>query len=255
MSFRFIPVEQGSPEWFQERCGRLTASMFSTICEEIGGLNIQQKKFVDGVLSGIEKKEAATQAGYKAIPSSEIITRALNGENTVDYSDAAKKYACDLSLERISEEPYGVPVKSFILARGHEMEVHARRIYEARTGFFVTENGVCVDDYGYLYSSDGIVEDDGLLEIKSPIDSLKIEQLFKSRDNGEYFHQCQGGLWITNRKWIDLVIYVPALEKIGKDLTVTRIVRDEEFIDNMVIKLHKFSEYVKEKETFFRSLI
>jgi hypothetical protein len=252
---RFIECEPNSEEWYQNRAGLITASMFSAVCEEIGGLNEQQRKYVDAVLSGLEKKEAANLAGYKAIPNSTIIDKALRGELTADYSETAKRYATDLAIERISGNIYRIPAEAWVLRRGHEQEPHARRIYEARTGAFVTEAGICVDDNGFGYSTDGLVEDDGLSEIKCPVDSLKIEHILKTGDTSEYDHQIQGGMWLTHRKWCDFIMYVPALESIDLDLYVKRIYRDEEFIDAMVMKLHEFSNYVKEKEHFFRNFL
>ena len=249
---RFIECVQGTEEWLQARSGLITASMFSTICEEIGGLNDQQKKYVSLVHSGMSEKDAAIEAGYKARPSSTLIQKALIGEKTTDYSEAAKRYATDLAIERISGRMYGIPPKAWVLNRGHEMEVHARRLYEAQTGYFVTEAGICVDDDGIGYSTDGLVESDGLIEIKAPIDSIKIEAMMLTGDISEYVHQIQGGMWRTGRAWCDFIMYVPDLESVGKDLYVKRIMRDDDFIDDMISKIAEFSKLIDQKEEFFR---
>lgn len=250
---QFIECEQGTEEWTQARSGLITASLFSEVCVEVGGLDDKQKAYVDAVLSGLTEKEAALKAGYKALPTSTTVAKALCGEITTDYSDGAKRYASDLAIERISGHIYGIPAKAWILERGHEMETHARRLYECSTGAFVTESGICVDGNGFGYSSDGLVNEDGLIEIKAPIDSIKIETMIKTGDTSEYDHQIQGGMWLTNRRWCDFIMYVPDLEKVGMDLYVKRIFRNDEFIDAMVIKLVEFANYVKEKEHFFRT--
>ena len=172
---RFVECLQGSAEWFDARCGKVTASEFAAVCSMVGGLNDQQHSFVKLVQLGNSPKDAALAAGYKAIPNSDIIRRALAGERTEDWSDTAKRYAADLSIERISGQPYGEPPKTWVLERGHQMEAAARRHYEGRTGSFVTEAGICLtDDDIFGYSTDGLVDDDGLIEIKAPIDSLKL---------------------------------------------------------------------------------
>jgi len=252
---RFIECVGGTPEWMQLRSGLITASNFGEICNLVGGLNEQQQIYVDAILKdGIDEKTALTLAGYKNKPTSETVKRALNGEVIVkEFSDTAKRYAGDLSLERISGAPYGTPPKTWLLERGHIMEAHARRLYEGRTGTFVTEAGICVDDHGFGYSTDGLVDDDGLIEIKCPIDSVKVESLFVAEDFSEYIHQMQGGMWITVRKWCDLIVYVPALESTGNDLFVKRIHRDDSFIEIMVETLARFKDLVNEKESFFRS--
>lgn len=237
----FIECRQGTPEWLQARCAKTTASCFAEAISTVGGLNEQQAVFVKMVRDGMTRKEAADFAGYKAIPTSSIITRALDGEDTRNPSDAAIRYAGDIAIEIISGKPHGEPPKAWVLERGHIMEAEARILYEARTGAFVTETGICAtDDEMFSYSSDGLVDDDGLIEIKSPIDSTKILDMWRTGDVSEYLHQIYGGLWITGRKWCDFIMYVPDLASVGKDLYVKRIFRDEAFIDAMVLELVRF---------------
>jgi hypothetical protein len=64
-------------------------------------------------------------------------------------------------------------------------------------------------------------------------------------DVSEYMHQIQGGMWITGRKYCDLIMYVPDLETIGRDLYIKRVERDDNFIDAMVEELLKFNERVE----------
>ena len=204
---RFIECLQGSELWLSSRAGLCTASRF------------------EDAISALSRASGAKKAG--------------------DPTAVSDRYAADLAIEQISGKPHGEPPKAWILDRGHEMEKAARRLYEARTGYFVTEAGLCVDDDGFGYSSDGLVEEDGLLEIKSPIDSTKIIEMFQTGDVSEYIAQCMGGLWITGRKWIDFIYYVPDLEKVGNDLYIKRIHRDDAFIDDMVIKLALFMSRVQ----------
>ena len=198
----------------------------------------------------LTEKQAAEAAGYKTVPKSAIIEMMLRGEDPETMSDTAIRYAHDLAFERISGIPYGEPPKTWLLQRGHELEDEARRLYMASTGYMVRECGICVDDDMFGYSTDGAVEvmqsnEHGLLEIKAPIDSVKITRIWRGNDLSEYQHQHQGGMWLTGRAWIDHVMYAPALESIGKHLYVRRIMRDDVFIDDMVRKLGKFQQYVQ----------
>lgn len=229
------------------------ASRFADAVSTVGGLTDQQKKYVNAILGGASEKEALMQAGYKAKPVAGTITRALNGEKTEVPSDTAHRYAADIAIERISQLPYGEPPKTWLLERGHELEDKARIAYEARTGFLVEETGVALtDDRRFGYSTDGMPEDDGLIEIKCPIDSIKIATMWRTGDVSEYMHQMQGGMWITGRKWCDFIMYVPDLASVGKDLFVKRIHRDDAFIDDMVEKLLGFDRLVQEYESLFR---
>ena len=244
---KFLEMQQGSIQWLQARSGLITASCFADAISTVGGLDDRQQKYVDFVRAGIPEKEALAQAGYKAAPTSETVKRALRGELTIEASDTAKRYAADLAFERINGAPFQEPHKAWILERGHEMEAMARMHYEARTQAFVTESGLCVDDDGvFAYSSDGLVDDDGLIEIKAPIDSLKIMAMWRTGDVSEYIHQMQGGMWLTGRKWCDFIMYAPMLANAGKDLFVKRIMRDDEFIDRMVLELRRFEMMVEE---------
>lgn len=241
---RFIECQQGSELWHASRIGLITASCFADAISTVGGLDAKQQRYVDAVRDGASEKEAALVAGYKAAPTSDTIKRALRGESTVEASDIAKRYAADLAIEIVGGQQWGIPAKAWVLERGHIMEAEARRIYEARTGAFVTEAGICVDDAGYGYSTDGLIESDGLMEVKAPIDSVKVMEMWRTGDVSEYMHQMQGGMWITGRKWCDFIMYVPNLAPVGKDLYVKRIRRDDEFIDNMVARLAAFHQLV-----------
>ncbi|SDF79731.1 YqaJ-like recombinase domain-containing protein [Duganella sp. OV458] len=125
--------------------------------------------------------------------------------------------------------------------------------YEAHTERMATEAGlVLTDDDLFGYSTDGFVDDDGLIEIKAPIDSIKIAEIMETGDLSEYMHQMQGGMWITARKWCDFIMYVPDLANAGTDLYIKRVMRDDEFIDAMVLELSAFERRVTDREILFK---
>lgn len=252
---RFVEARQGTPEWFQARVGKITASCFADAISRVGALDEKQELYVDCIrIDGMSQKDAMAKAGYKAAPTAANVAKALRGEDPSDHSDTAKRYAADLAIERISNQPHGEPPKAWVLERGHEMEARARMLYEARTGAFITESGICISDDGLFgYSSDGLADDDGLIEIKAPIDSIKIMDMWRTGDTSEYDHQIQGGLWLTGRKWLDFIMFVPDLASCGKDLYVKRIYRDEAFIDKMVAQLADFDRLVGTYTTVLRA--
>lgn len=210
-----VECRQGTPEWLEARCGATTASCFADAISKL--------------------------------------TRASGSKKAGDPTGVSERYAADLAIERISGQPYGEPPKTWLLDRGHELEDAARIVYEARTGFLVEETGVCLtDDRKFGYSTDGMPEDDGLIEIKCPIDSIKIATMWATGDVSEYMHQMQGGMWITGRKWCDFLMYCPDLASVGKDLYVKRIHRDDAFIDAMVDELLAFENRVQQYEALFR---
>jgi hypothetical protein len=211
----FIECQQGTPEWHAARCATTTASCFADAIS--------------------------------------LMTRNSGTRKPGDPTAQAERYAADIAIELISGKPHGEPPKAWILDRGHQMEAAARMVYESRTGAFVTEAGICkTDDNLFGYSTDGLVDDDGLIEIKAPIDSTKILDMWRTGDVSEYMHQMQGGMWITGRKYCDFLMYVPDLASVGKDLYSKRVFRDDEFIDAMVNELLRFQKMVAENEYILR---
>ena len=216
---KFIECVQGTPEWLAARAGAITASTFADAIS--------------------------------------VLKRTSGDKKVGDPTDASEKLAGDIAIERITGNPYGTPPKAWVLERGHIMEARARIAYEMRTGYLACEAGVCkTDDDWFGYSTDGLVDDgpvdgEGLIEIKAPVDTIKIATMFKSGDVSEYIHQMQGGMWITGRKWCDFIMYVPDLECVGNDLYVKRIYRDDDFIDDMVTKLMKFRSSVQVRQSLF----
>lgn len=99
------------------------------------------------------------------------------------------------------------------MLRGHEDEVAARIRY-AEHFAPVTECGfVTNDDHGVVigYSPDGLVGDDGLIECKSRRQKYQIETILADEVPAEYLLQCQTGLLVTGRKWLDFVSYCGGL--------------------------------------------
>jgi hypothetical protein len=211
-----VNCAQGTKEWLEARCAAITASRFS-----------------------------------EAIA---VLTRKSGSKGPGDPTEASDKYAYEVAFERISLIPYAAPIKAWVLDRGHELEGVARLKYEESTGNVVYESGVMLtDDRKFGYSTDGESGEDGLIEIKCPIDTVKIMDMLTTQDTSEYDHQMLGGLWISGRKWCDFIQYVPALENVGKDLFIKRVYRDEVFIDDMVAKLLTFEARVTYYERMLRN--
>lgn len=204
----FIDCEQGTPEWHQARAGVITASTYSD------------------ALSVLKRKSGDKDVG--------------------DFTDASDTLAINTAMERISGEPYGDTFQTFAMKRGSEQEAFARMRYEANYNTIVDECGIVLtDDRLFGYSTDGFVGLDGMIEVKTPINSLKIMKMIQSGNVEEYIHQIQGGLWITGRQWCDFIMYVPPLKGIGNDLYVKRIFRDEDFIETLETGLLRFNERVE----------
>ena len=161
-------------------------------------------------------------------------------------------YACQVALERVSGKPADSTFENWQMREGHVQEPIARAAYERRTGNLVDEVGAfATDDDLFLYSPDGLIDGDGLLEVKTLFSPERIMTIVGNGDVSDFIDQCMFGLWLTGRQWIDLVVWVPSLEH----LTIKRIDRDEDYIEAMETDLMAFSRLVTQYENTLRTAI
>ena len=161
-------------------------------------------------------------------------------------------YACQVALERLSGQPADATFENWQMREGHVQEPIARAAYERRTGNLVDEVGAfATDDDLFLYSPDGVIDHDGLLEVKTLFSPERIMTIVGNGDVSDFIDQCMFGLWLTGRQWIDLVIWVPSLDH----LSIRRIKRDDDYIEAMETDLIAFAKLVTQYETTLRTAI
>ena len=111
--------------------------------------------------------------------------------------------------------------------------------------------GVAVEQTGFVAhdtllagcSPDGLVDWDGLIEIKCPFNSANhIETLLRGMPD-EHRAQVQGQMWITGRQWCDFVSYDPRMPE-PLQLHIQRINRDPGFIADLEAKVTSFLQQV-----------
>ena len=95
------------------------------------------------------------------------------------------------------------------MQRGTDLEPFARIAYEANEGCDVTEVGFVlhptIEHFGC--SPDGLIGDDGLIEIKCPNTAQHVEFLRTGKPDGKYIKQMMAQMSCTGRKWCDFVSY------------------------------------------------
>lgn len=161
-------------------------------------------------------------------------------------------YACQVALERVSGQPADATFENWQMREGHVQEPIARAAYERLTGNLVDEVGAfATDDELFLYSPDGVPDNDGLLEVKTLFSPERIMTIVGNGDTSDFEDQCMFGLWLTGRKWIDLVVWVPALEH----MVIKRITRNEDAIEALEADLMAFSRLVTQYETTLRAAL
>lgn len=141
--------------------------------------------------------------------------------------------------------------KSLYMERGTLLEPEARRMYNVINDVVVKEVGLVEDDGefdGYaVCSPDGLVGEDGIIEIKCLV--AKYHEQYtnpSSKKYGyikpEYKTQVQYNLFITGRKWCDFVYYHPR-----SGCHIIRIERDEEYINKIKDALREGKIWLQEK--------
>ena len=160
-----------------------------------------------------------------------------------DPAQAQRDYRTELVVERLTQQP----IQRYVTAAmtwGTEQEPAARTAYELRTGTSVEETGFIAHDTLLAgCSPDGLVDWDGLIEIKCPFNSaVHIETLLNGMPD-EHRAQVQGQMWITGRQWCDFVSYDPRMPE-PLQLHVQRIQRDPSFIADLEAKVTSFLQQV-----------
>lgn len=142
-------------------------------------------------------------------------------------------YAAQLVTERLT----GVPTETFTNAAmqwGTDMEPEARSTYEFYQAVQVDQIGfVPHPDIGDAGASpDGLVGDDGLVEIKCPSTATHIETLLGRTVPAKYVTQMMWQMACTGRKWTDFVSYDPRMPESMRFFCV-RVERDDETIHGL----------------------
>jgi putative phage-type endonuclease len=170
------------------------------------------------VIAKVKSGEAASRANYRA----QLVAERLTGVPAESYTNAAMQW-------------------------GTETEPYARMAYEADTGNLVLETGfVLHPDIGFAGASpDGLIGDDGLVEIKCPNTATHIEYLLNNNVPEKYKPQMAWQMACTGRKWCDFISYDPRLPDDLKLFKATYR-HDPEYIDELEKAVTQFLKEVEE---------
>jgi hypothetical protein len=151
-----------------------------------------------------------------------------------------REYACVLIAERILQrriEFYNSPV----MERGLIVEAEAADWYEFDQDVTVERVGfITDDDHTVGCSPDRLVGDEGLLEIKAPLPQTQIQYWLSGEINERFRPRLQGQLYVSQRRWVDIVCWHDVLPKI-----VTRVEPDEKFIKALDRELQMFNFFIE----------
>jgi len=184
-------LEQGSDEWFQVRLGLLTASEMH---------NIINLKTLEAVRPRNKNKECSHL-----------------------YELLAQRVTKYVEPQYIGDD----------MLRGMESEIEARDLYSKHYAPVEEVGFITNDKWGFTigYSPDGLVGDDGLIEVKGRRQKFQIEMIADNETPEDYLLQCQTGLLVSERKWIDFIGYHG-----GTPMFVNRVYPDDK-IQNAIIEV------------------
>ena len=152
----------------------------------------------------------------------DVIAKTKNG-----YSTSRENYCVELALERIT----GTRQESFsndAMKWGTDNEPLARAAYEARTGAMVDEVAMLPHPAIAMAgaSPDGLLDKDGMLEIKCPNPATHAKTLLSKKPDAKYITQMMWQMACAGRQWCDFVSFDPRFPE-HLQLFITRVMRDD----------------------------
>jgi len=127
---------------------------------------------------------------------------------------------------------------------GTEHEPEARAYYEQINNTLIQQVGFVKFNDFIGCSPDGLVDEDGLLEIKCPHTTTHLETVLSNEIPTGYVSQIQGQLWITGRQWCDFVSFDPRVQ--GGPFWCKRVFRNEEYINNLQTEINLFADQLND---------
>lgn len=180
------------------------------------------------------------------VPSASMFSKIVTTKGA--WSTQADGYINQLIAEDLTGEPTPF-YQNEHMARGTELEPEARANYELLKDVSVREVGFCLhDSIRAGCSPDGLVGEDGGLEIKAPAAATHVSYLRDGTLPSKYYQQVMGCLWITGRQWWDFMSYHPDMPAL-----IVRVERDEDYIAKLEEHVSKASVMIAENvERFFK---
>ncbi len=191
---------------------------------------------------------AARVGSLGASRISDVIAKSKSG-----YRASRANYLAEIVAERLTGQPYP-QYENAAMRFGKETEPLARIAYEFHADVAVDQVGLIRHPtiVGTHASPDGIINNDGLLEIKSPQTATHIATLRSEAIADEYMVQMYWAMACSKRLWCDFCSYDPRLPEEMR-LFVKRIPRDNRRIHELEEEVTAFLAEVEATVIFLRA--
>lgn len=185
-----------------------------------------------------------------AIPTASMMDAVMASGRGGGDSKTRAKYMRQIVGERITGEKDPSFRSTPAMERGNAMEPEARSMFEFMSDLTVTPCGFYrSDEFRFGASPDGLVGEDGTLEIKTKQPDLLIEWLQIGSFPIEHRKQVQAQLWATGRKVCHFVGYWPKMP-----LFYVVVERDDAFIEEIKNAIATFNEETDTMESNLRGM-
>lgn len=227
-------LEQGTDQWLQARLGMVTASTVGKLIatRSLGAIDFDCPACAEPpnhpCVSKV-KKAGETPAAIKTMHPERTKYATERAVKVLEVADNDESRG--LTMQLVAERITGWTDPTFMsddMYRGHLIEPVARDLYSEKyapaseLGFMVLES----DGWRLGYSPDGLIADDGLLEVKAPRAKAHLRTILSGEVPAHHMPQIQAGLLVTGRKWIDFASYYG-----GLPMFVKRVYPDPEWFD------------------------
>lgn len=133
---------------------------------------------------------------------------------------------------------------------GMEEEEQAISRYKELTGNKVRRIGFVPYEQNNLFggSPDGLIEPNGMLEVKCPFNPANHVQTLVTKDiyNQDHLYQIQANLLFCDRDWCDYATYDPRIFDKSKNMAIIRIKRDEDIIEQIKLRTILINDMFKD---------
>lgn len=166
----------------------------------------------------------------------DVIAKGKGGQSSASRAN----YLAELVAERLTGES-AEHFHNRITDRGNEVEPQARAAYAFLYNAEVKEVGFVMHPRILQSggSPDGLVGDDGLIQIKCPNTATYIDAFLYESIPGKYLTQMQWEMACTGRQWCDFVCFDPRMPA-DMQLFVKRVARDERMITSLEVDVRAF---------------
>lgn len=201
------------------------------------------------LIQGTDEWKAARAGKVTASRIPDVLSKIKTGE-----AASRRDYRFQILTEILTGQPQEDGFVNDAMRWGTEQEPYARAAYEVEKGILVEQVGLVIHpriERGAA-SPDGLVEFDGMVEIKCPKTATHLDYLMAGVVPTKYQPQMLWQMACTGRQWCDFVSYDPRLPE-DLQLFVRRFPRDEKRIQEIEAEVQSFLAEVDQAVTSLRN--